>query len=466
MASDFDNLKTRAETQGKDSFLNYLRRKKIFDINDRRLKPLQQFISHVPAGQPAVVSNQGQDPTCSSHAVGKAVVELLDGFNLDCKQEKIIDHLVNVVQPDKTPVPITAFNDKQIDLEFWDKGSDPNEFTEARASLLVQCEYPSPQSPSWREPAMTMKQLTDNRNSRMIAVYDPEPDQKDAHDLHAVYVQSFQKIPKNPKDKNSAKYSFTCINSWGGVRPHPCIPNTQIKALYYIFLFCDSYIFLSSTGPSAEYQGARLGRFREEGEYNKLPFYRQVSTVRPEEDNFLYNHTDDGSWLIGRGMDGVTGLGNTSKTDTIPMSGWKCYGDGQLRDDPSLKISSEPPAMCGDITIEATGDAADKQPRCLGVYRPNGVYNMGRRVFKHQTQELYLLVIFGYVAWFVLESVDADNKTSLMKSACAPCMCPADPRARTSERMGWKSWEYRNTDGKLKEGDITVRCSVHTCELT
>ena len=129
--------------------------------------------------------------------MGKAVVELLDGFNLDCKQEKIIDHLVNVVQPDKTPVPITAFNDKQIDLEFWEKMSDPNEFTEARASLLVQCEYLSPQSPAWREPAMTMKQLTDNRNSRMIAVYDPEPDQKDAHDLHAVYVQSFQKIPKN-----------------------------------------------------------------------------------------------------------------------------------------------------------------------------------------------------------------------------------------------------------------------------
>lgn len=60
MASDFDNLKTRAETQGKDSFLNYLKRKKIFDIRDRRLKPLQQFTSHDFVGQPAVVSNQAK----------------------------------------------------------------------------------------------------------------------------------------------------------------------------------------------------------------------------------------------------------------------------------------------------------------------------------------------------------------------------------------------------------------------
>ena len=360
--------------------------------------------------------------------MGKVVVEVLNGFNLDCNQNKVIDNLVNVVQPDKEPIPIPDFHNQQIDLEFWDKGSDSLGFTEARVTLLVQRQAVN--SSTWKEPAMTMNQLNDNRNSRMVAVY--KTGRKGPHKHHALYVENFQKIQKKLNEKNSAKYSFNCVNSWGeGNDPHPCIPNTQITALYYISLFCDNYIFLSSTGPSAEHQGTYQGRFREEGEYNKLPFYRQVSTVRPEEDIFLYNHTDDGSWLIGPGMDGAGALKNTSKTDTIPLSGWTCFAGGKYRDDPSLKISSDSPAMCGDITIEATGAAADKHPRCLGVYSPNGMYSMGRRVFKHQTEELYLLVTSGYVVWYVLESVDADNDSSLMLSACAPSMCPADPRART-----------------------------------
>ena len=168
MASDFDNLKTKAETQGKDSFIQFLRRKKIFDISDRRLKPLQQFTAQVPPGQPAVVSDQGNDPTCSSHAVGKVIVEILDSFNLDCDQEKIIDHLVNIVQPDKEPVPIYEFNNQQIDLEFWEKGADPRGFTEARITLMVQ--HQPVNNTTWKEPAMTEKQLKDN-NSRMVAVY-------------------------------------------------------------------------------------------------------------------------------------------------------------------------------------------------------------------------------------------------------------------------------------------------------
>ena len=182
MASDFENLKTRAETQGKDSFLNYLRRKKIFDIRDRRLKPLQQFTSHDFVGQPAVVGDQGQDPTCASHAVGKAVVEVLNGFNLECNQDKIIDTLVNVVQPDKTCVQIQEFNHQQIDLEFWDKGSETSGFTEARITLLVQPEAVN--NITWKEPAMTLNQLNDNRNSRMIAVYQTGP--KGTHQIHTV----------------------------------------------------------------------------------------------------------------------------------------------------------------------------------------------------------------------------------------------------------------------------------------
>ena len=59
--------------------------------------------------------------------------------------------------------------------------------------------------------------------------------------------------------------------------------------------------------------------------------------------------------------------------------------------------------------------------------------------------------------WGVRDSVEREG--ALMKSGCAPSMCPADPRARTSERWGVTSWEH--WDGEWRHGDITVKCSVH-----
>ena len=51
------------------------------------------------AGQPAVVSDQGTMTTCSSHAISKAIVELLDIENYNCKQEEIQASLQNKIQP-------------------------------------------------------------------------------------------------------------------------------------------------------------------------------------------------------------------------------------------------------------------------------------------------------------------------------------------------------------------------------
>ena len=122
-------------------------------------------------------------------------------------------------------------------------------------------------------------------------------------------------------------------------------------------------------------------------------------------------------------------------------------------------ISSVLPPPCGDITIEATGDAAVQQPGCLGIYTPTQMFSAGRRVFKHESQERYLLVPAAWVEWYVQDSVDSEG--TYMESGCAPSMCPADTRARTRERSGWTSWSY--SDGRVwRNADITVKCSVHT----
>ena len=46
-----------------------------------------------PPAQPPKPSNQGQRPVCSSHAIAKALVDILDGFGYDCDQQDIIDKL-------------------------------------------------------------------------------------------------------------------------------------------------------------------------------------------------------------------------------------------------------------------------------------------------------------------------------------------------------------------------------------
>ena len=49
-----------------------------------------------PPGKRPVVSNQGDKPVCSSHAVGKACVDIIDGLEYDdCNQDEIINALGN-----------------------------------------------------------------------------------------------------------------------------------------------------------------------------------------------------------------------------------------------------------------------------------------------------------------------------------------------------------------------------------
>ena len=63
-----------------------------------------------PPGSTPTPSCQGTVPTCTSHAVAKAVVELLDEKDFDCEQREVITALINVKQSDFTRQWPTAFN--------------------------------------------------------------------------------------------------------------------------------------------------------------------------------------------------------------------------------------------------------------------------------------------------------------------------------------------------------------------
>ena len=389
---------------------------------------------------------QGQEYTCASHAVGKAVVEILDGFVLDCDQEKIIEKLIQTVQPNKNPVQITDFEDKQIDVYFWEKGlQSMANASHALITIKVQTQT-GVNLINWSGPAMTPQQLKSN-NTRMVAVW--RTGKMGQNSSHAVYVKSY----------DDQTHKFDCLNSWGGTNnPEPTVPSQEIYTLYFISLHQDNYILVTSAGPSAEHHGDRLGLFREEGTHNNSPYFRQLNYLRRDKKNIFFYRCTDRGWRIGLGLDGAIGLKNQNSTASIPRSGWTCLKGGKYVEDPHVRITADLPPTCGDITIAVTGDAAVKRHECLGVYNPTQMFSMGRKVFKHESQERYLLVPAGYANWGVRESVDSGGW--LMDSSCAPSMCPADTRARTSERTGRTSWVY--SDGGWKHGDITLKCSVHS----
>ena len=249
------------------------------------------------------------------------------------------------------------------------------------------------------------------------------------------------------------------------------VPPTENKAmtilargLENVSLNTSTYLFVTSSGPTAEWQGFMLGVYKKGGTHNGCPYYKQLDTERRDgEEHVIYRSKrkeGEKEWTFGRGLDGMFNIKNdVSKTDSVPLTGWTCFVEDKFRDDPYLRISPDQPTACGEITISASGDAAAYQQWCVGVYTPTQRFSAGRQVFKHKAYELYLLVPLDVVTWSVQDSVEM--KGGRMQSGCAPSLCPADPRARTSERVGYTSWIYGWYNGEARHGDITVKCSVH-----
>ena len=244
----------------------------------------------------------------------------------------------------------------------------------------------------------------------------------------------------------------------------------------------EEFILLTSSGPSAEYQGSALGLYKRVGIHNNSPFYRHVDTVTgggQYGDFELVYRNNVGKWFMGNGMDmGGHGLQNESNTGSVPLTGWKCWNsdasfgdkDHWWLEDPYLRISHDFPSPCGDIIIAFEGSVDPKITKkkiknsltseCVGVYSPTDMFSAGRRVFKHKSKKSYLLVL-GYTHWVVKKKVNTMKSEGIyMASGSAPSMCPADIRAKTSEREGQTSWRYLE-EGEWKQGNITVMCSNH-----
>ena len=233
----------------------------------------------------------------------------------------------------------------------------------------------------------------------------------------------------------------------------------------------DKYLLLSSTHPSASHPsvGFKLGAYIRIEDFNGRPAYQQLH-LQEETQLFLYYRQATGRWLVGPDLGGSKFyLRNTTKSVTVPTSGWQYSDGGSFRPAPDLTatllldLSS---VLCANVTVSAS----------LGTFSFSplpGVFSCGRQVF-HTTMgwgwvlDWVLDWVLGWVLGWVLAVsggrwgvYDGEGEARFC-SGSAPGMCPADPRAKINIEDGTRNWMYMNREGKWEESsDIIITCSTH-----
>jgi len=108
---------------------------------------------------------------------------------------------------------------------------------------------------------------------------------------------------------------------------------------------CCSQVSITSLGPTADYQGPRLGHYSYGGELSDRPYYQQTSSPY----NYLYYLDGLGVWYIGddlgANMGGMINWGDSKCPDQLEEP-WSFYewGDGTSNDwaeDPYLSVNCE-----------------------------------------------------------------------------------------------------------------------------
>ena len=192
-------------------FLSKLKEKKFFNIFDKQEDTVPGRRRSPVPGQPPEVSNQGQVPVCTSHAVGKGVVAILDGANLNCYQvdimfsncsnrlswslslqDEVINSLIEVAQPEKTPVRVGELSQKSISVQVWGHEEDEADRKTIKIKLWIQSQT-RVNVKNWDGPRVPTDELKEQKMA-MVAVWEVKEEAVESFNkYHAVYVDSCMK---------------------------------------------------------------------------------------------------------------------------------------------------------------------------------------------------------------------------------------------------------------------------------
>ena len=162
----------------------------------------------------------------------------------------------------------------------------------------------------------------------------------------------------------------------------------------------EKMIVISSTGGAAQHVGGGLGQF----EYDEQQkYYQQTSTEQGLENfqaKYLYPVKDNEWWVSSTPGEKKGWLHNSNPSKSLPTSGWQYYHDKSCHDDPTLTISPGPLSLARQLTVTATGAAAEEWPDCLGVFTRTQRWWAGRPVYTN-TQGRLLHHGVGDKGWMI-----------------------------------------------------------------
>ena len=179
---------------------HWLKERKFYNIKSKSLDLIPEVPPSPKPGSSPIPDDQGQQPVCTSHAVGKCVVDILDGFGYDCDQEEVVTSLKERVQPLSQAVQFEAFEGETISVKIWKKETDGSRSRSVSISLKVQRQS-RVNIANWTGPIQG-KQLKEHHLS-VAGIWDCKPKALKPEDrYHAVYIKE---IIKNPGIKASQK---------------------------------------------------------------------------------------------------------------------------------------------------------------------------------------------------------------------------------------------------------------------
>jgi len=221
-------------------------------INDIGLKKnhhkIRELFEKNNPGQPADVSDQGADPvkvvavamvidplTCSSHAVGKAIVDILDWAGWDTKQEDIIDYLRDNYQEDYQPeFPDKLFDNKIIEVELSNK-NDASKKIKAEFKIKISKQDGKETVPYSHD--YIHSEIPEDLKEHQIGMvidWDFYNVGLRKYTPHAVYAEKY----------NASAGEFSCINSWGpDILAKPKVCKADVRAIYYVTIEQQNLLF-------------------------------------------------------------------------------------------------------------------------------------------------------------------------------------------------------------------------------
>ena len=208
-------------------------------------------------------------------------------------------------------------------------------------------------------------------------------------------------------------------------------------------------IVLGSTGGAAEYRGAFLGEFVEEGKYNGRPSYRQRETEGGQE-KFLF--FDQNTWWVS------SVLRNRQNTELPPAKGWEYYNNNKIwKSDNTLGVEFSSLSPCKFVLVEAYGEARKYLETQLGTYSLlEKRWSSGKPVYQktNTEQDWYLLVPDRTTIWVIRSSITDKRARKYVASGRATNL-PTDAEAGPRPDDGVSQWRYWDGNG-YKEGNIRI----------